>query len=136
MILRSLCTDFQHNFHFSLSPDRKSVKTAFLRHYGSGCGAEKSKRIKKRLLCVLRSLCTNFQHNYDFFLFPDKKSVKTALVAAHINQKGINKGSPYFERVCLPIFDKIYHFLLFPNRKSVKNGVLAPFQRRQRRYKF
>ena len=75
-VLRSLCTDFKHPRHLLLSPIRKSVKTALLRHYGGSCGAEKSKRIKKMLLYVLKSLCNNFQHNYHFFLIPDKNPLK------------------------------------------------------------
>ena len=66
-VLRSLCTDFKHSRHLLLSPITKSLKSALLRHYGSSCGAEKSKRITKRLLYVSRSLCATFQHNCHSF---------------------------------------------------------------------
>ena len=50
MILRSLCTDFQYNFHFSLSPDKKSVKTAFLRRYGGVLAALNVQNIQHDLI--------------------------------------------------------------------------------------
>ena len=51
------------------------------------------------------------------------------VVAAHKNQKGINKGSPYFIKSMCTNFQQNLSLPSIPNRKSVKNGVLAPLQR-------